>query len=193
MKWCGLWLSLFFYPTWGFKLCSVSQDMNSLNSVKFIVIKSNCVSCFISQFPPWEHHLKHHLRASVEVCWTVCVPCIADSAWMVAKHSCCFKFLDFFLLRCRYFLILTLGSLYTVWVIKFSLLMEKNLVVNATCLFLLSGSCLCRSAPKYEITYRPLRAFRYEENGEAFESPPLISADDYSHRVLHALTTSSKH
>ena len=115
---------------WGFKLCSVSQDMNSLNSVKFIVIKSNCVSCFISQFPPWGHHLKHHLRASVEVCWTVCVPCVADSAWMVAKHSCCFKFLDFFLLRCRYFLILTLGSLYTVWVIKFSLLMEKNLMVN---------------------------------------------------------------
>lgn len=98
---------------------------------------------------------------------------------MVAKHSCCFKSSDFFLLGGRYFLILTLGSLYTVWIIKFPLLMEENLVVNATCLFLLSGSCLCRPAPKPEITYRPLCAFRYQEDGEAFESPPLISADDY--------------
>lgn len=61
-------LAVFFYPTWGFKLCSVSQDMNSLNSVEFIIIKSNCLHCFISQFPPWGHHL----RASVEVCWTIC-------------------------------------------------------------------------------------------------------------------------
>ena len=111
----------------------------------------------------------------MEVCWTIYV---TQPGWWLSIPAVLNLWI-LFLLRCRYFLILTLGRLYTVWIIKFSLLMEKNLVVNATCLFILSGSCLCRSAPKSEITYRPLRAFRYQENGEAFESPPLISADDY--------------
>ena len=139
---------------------------------------------FLLEGITWEHQWKSAGQS---------VTCTRDSTQMVAKHSCCFKSSDFFLLGGRYFLILTLGSLYTVWIIKFPLLMEENLVVNATCLFLLSGSCLCRPAPKPEITYRPLCAFRYQEDGEAFESPPLISADDYFHRVLHALTTSPRH